>query len=42
MGLGKKYSLKIEKQHETTPGPKYKTEKVKSFECYISHLKNKP
>ena len=42
MGLGKKYSLKTEKIDETTPGPKYKTEKVKSFECYIEHLKNKP
>ena len=38
MGLGKKYTLKMDKKDEINPGPKYATEKVHSFEMYVKHL----
>ena len=42
MGLGKKYTLKMDKKDEINPGPKYATEKVHSFEMYVKHLQDKP
>ena len=38
MGYGRRYSLKMEKKDEINPGPKYETDKVKSFEQFVTSI----
>lgn len=41
MGKGGRWSLKTDKKDETTPGPKYATDRISSVEEYVSRIKSK-